>query len=226
MTPLVAALLVVAKSPPALDNTLTPAEKRAGFKLLFDGKSTKGWRGYQEKTVPKCWMATSGTLMCNGSEGGDLSTTAMYGSFELRFEWKISKGGNSGVIYRSRDKREACWQTGPEYQVLDDASYPETLQDGTSAGACYAVYPVTKEASKPAGEWNEARIVIKGKHVDHYLNGVKTCSYDFGSADFRKRVAASKFAEYPDFGTYKTGYIVLQNHGNEVEYRDIRIRKL
>ena len=210
-------------------NTLTDAEKADGWKLLFDGKTTDGWRAYKGKSVPDKWHVEDGALVFkpnDGSHRGDIVTEDQYDSFELALEWKISPGGNSGVMYRVTEEAGAPFMTGPEYQILDNAKHPDGRHPETSAASCYALYAPAKDVTKPVGEWNKTRIVVNGNHVEHWLNGEKVVEYDFGSDDWEKRVKASKFKDMPRFGKEPKGHIDLQDHGNEVAYRNIKIRPL
>jgi 3-keto-disaccharide hydrolase len=205
--------------------SLTAAEKAAGWKLLFDGTSLAGWRSYKSATPPPGWRASGGELIRDG-EGGDLMTIDQYGDFELQLEWKISKNGNSGIIYRATTDGPYPWSTGPEFQVLDNAGHADGKSPLTSAGSNYAVNPPAKDVTKPVGEWNAIRLVVKGNHVEHWMNGVKLLEYEIGSADWAARVQASKFGKMPGYGLAKRGYIVLQDHESVVSYRNIRIRQL
>ena len=215
-----------AKQAPSQMPSLSAAEKAEGFKPMFDGKTLNGWRGYkteQEKAPPAGWWAFNGELVRLGG-GGDLMTVEQYGDFEMRFEWKITEYGNSGVIYRIATTEPYPWHTGPEYQILDNAHHPDGANAITSAGSNYAVYEPVKDVTRPVGQWNEGRIIAKGNHVEHWLNGVKVVEYEFGSADWNKRVQASKFGKIPPYGTVKRGYIALQDHESVVMYRNLRIK--
>jgi hypothetical protein len=196
-----------------------------GWKPLFDGKSLKGWRGYKQQAPPPGWKVEDGVLVRSG-KGGDLVTDEEFGDFELSLEWKISEGGNSGIFYRALESTELIWHNAPEYQILDNQKHKDGQNPMTSAGACYALYPPSRDVTKPVGEWNETRIVAKGKHVEHWLNGTKLLEYEAGSDDWKKRVAASKFKVYPGFGEQPKGRIGLQDHESLVWYRNIRIREL
>jgi hypothetical protein len=219
---------VNAADEPAL-NTLTDKEKADGWKLLFDGKTNKGWHKYKGKDIGDQWKAVDGALTLahkSGKNGGDIVTDDMFDSFELAIEWKVTKGANSGIMYRVAETEDAPYFTGPEYQILDNAGHEDGKHKETSAASCYALYAPSEDATKPVGEWNQTRIVIKGDHVEHWLNGKKVVSYDLGSDDWNKRVAASKFKEWKKFGTIKKGGIDLQDHGDDVAYRNIKIRVL
>lgn len=206
-------------------NMLSDSERRGGWKLLFDGTTTRGWRGFRQKSVPAGWVVEDGTLARIGS-GADLISARQYGDFELTLEWRISEGGNSGVMYRVTEGSDATYKTGPEMQVLDDARHADGRDRLTSAGAAYGLYPSPEGIVRPAGEWNHARIVARGHHVEHWLNGVKVVEYELESRDWESRVAASKFRQWPAYGRAPKGHIALQDHGDRVWYRSIKIRDL
>jgi 3-keto-disaccharide hydrolase len=204
---------------------LSSEEKAAGFTLLFNGTSLDGWRGYTSDTPPAGWKAIHGELVRDAA-GGDLMTKEQFTDFELRLDWKISKGGNSGIMFRVGTDGEYPWSTGAEFQVLDNAGHKDGQSPLTSAGSNYAVHAPVKDVTKPVGEWNAVRLVVRGTHVEHWMNGVKLLEYEIGSPDWEKRVKASKFATMPGYGRKPTGFIVLQDHGDLVSYRNIRIKKL
>jgi len=155
---------------------------------------------------------------------GDLITRDMFGDFDLELEWQVTKGGNSGIMYRVTENTEATYQSGPEMQVLDDEGHADGRSRLTAAGSVYGLYAAPAGVVKPAGEWNAVRVVARGRHVEHWLNGVKVVEYELGSPDWEARVAASKFKDWPEFGRAPSGHIALQDHGDRVAYRDIRIR--
>lgn len=204
----------------AADNTLTAAETAAGWRLLFDGKSTDGWRTFRKPTAD--WKVVDGALAPDPKTSGDLITNDQFGSFELSFDWKIAPKGNSGVMYRVTEAGERSYYSGPEYQVLDNSRGEPPLQ---RAGALYDLYAPAVDATKPVGEYNQARLIVKGDQVEHWLNGQKVAAYDLGSAEFKAKVAASKFKTWP-FATSPTGHIALQNHGDDVWYKNLKVRVL
>jgi len=214
-----------AQSGAAAPNTLTPAEQKAGWRLLFDGATTSGWRGYDSPAVPEGWRVMEGALTRVAS-GGDIVTSDRFRNFELALEWQVSEGGNSGIFYRAADGAKAIYWSAPEMQVLDDAKHPDGKSTLTSAGSAYGLYPAPRGVVKPAGEWNRVRLVVNGNHVEHWLNGVKVVEYELGSADWAERVARSKFAKWPEFGKAAEGRIGLQDHGDRVAYRSVKIRVL
>ena len=206
------------------ENTLTPAEKAAGWKLLFDGKTTDGWRGYKEQGMPAGWMVMNGTLMKSGTVG-DIITKDKYRDFELQVDWKVDKGANSGLFYHGTEEYDHIYWSAPEFQLLDDANAPDGKSRLTSAGADYALYPSPAGIVKPAGEWNTTRIVVKGAHVEHWLNGKKLLAYELWSPDWKAKVKGSKFAAYPDYGMAKEGYFGVQgDHPGTLELRNVKIR--
>lgn len=206
-------------------NTLTAEEKNAGWRLLFDGQSTTGWRNYGKQTMSDGWKVEDGTLTRTGA-GGDIITQDQFGNFELSLEWKIESGGNSGIFYRAAEDKDEIYWNAPEVQVLDDANHPDGRTPLQSASALYDLYQVPAGIVKPANEWNAVRLIADGPHVEHWLNGVKVVEYEIGSRDWDARIARSKFAPYKKFGRNAQGHIGLQDHGNVVAFRNIKIRAL
>lgn len=208
---------------PSAPNTLTPAEKSAGWRLLFDGRTIDHWRGFKETAVPPGWRAVDGTIK-QVADGPDLVSVEEYGSFEFKFDWIVAPGANSGVMYHVSETGEQTYHTGPEYQVLDNARHDDGKNPLTSAASCHSLYAPPRDVSHPADVWNEGRIVIRGNHVEHWLNGEKTVSYELGSAEWKAKVAASKFNEWKAFGTFARGRIALQQHGGGVAFRNLKIK--
>jgi len=215
----VAALSALAAAPL---NQLTEDEKAAGWKLLFDGESTAGWRNYQKPDASPNWKVVDGALTMSQKGAGDIITVDQYGAFELSLEYNISPGGNSGVMFHVQETGKTPWQTGPEIQIQDNVAG----HDPQKAGWLYQFYKADVDATKPAGQWNELRIVITPEKCEHFMNGTKYFEYVKGSDDWNKRLAASKFSNYPDFGKSDSGHIALQDHGNLVSYRNIKIRPI
>jgi len=209
-------------SPEAV-NRLTDAERAAGWRLLFDGTTTTGWRGFKKADMPGGWQVVGGALS-RVADAGDIVTVEQFASFELAFDWKIAPGGNSGVFFRVTEDVGAVWHSGPEYQILDNAAHRDGLTPETSAGADYALHAPARAAARPPGTWNEARLIVNGNHVEHWLNGETIVGYELGSADWTARVAKSKFKEYPGFGRAAAGHIAIQDHGDAVAFRNIKIR--
>jgi len=212
--------------PPAPpQNVLTDEEKAAGWRLLFDGHTPRGWHAFGKTLFPRGWQVQNGCLV-RVAAAGDIATDEEFGDFELCFEWRVSAGGNSGVFYRVSEDRGAPWETGPEYQILDNAEHPDGRNPLTSAASCYALYAPERDVTQPVGFFNQARIVARGNHVEHWLNGVKVVEYELHSPDWQERVAQSKFSKMPDFGLRRAGRICLQDHGDKVWYRNIKVRPL
>lgn len=209
-------------------NTLTAAEKKDGWELLFDGTTTTGWRGWKQDTAPEGWKAVDGALT-RVAKAGDLITKDQYASFDLMFEWRLAKNGNSGVFYHVAEAPDLpnTYTTGPEYQLIDNDGHPDARNGPDRlAGGNYALHAPVNAAPKPIGEWNQARILVDGPHVEHWLNGVKAVEYELWSADWKDRVEKSKFKAMPRYGLEKTGHIALQDHGDEVAFRNLKIKVL
>ena len=206
-------------------NTLTPQEQAAGWRLLFNGRTMDAWRGFRKAGMPDGWKVVDGALTRVASEG-DIITREQFTDFELSLEWRVESGGNSGVMYRVTEQTEATYRTGPEMQVLDDARHPDGRSRLTAAGALYGLYPAPEGAVKPAGQWNAARVLVDGNRVEHWLNGVRMVEYELLSREWEAKVAASKFNEWPGYGRAARGHIALQDHGDLVSFRNIKIRTL
>ena len=225
---LLASMLVTAGSAAA-----QRAPRDSGWTVLFDGTPASvaaHWRGYRRTDVPTNWHVEQGVLTL-GAGGdsvahGDLLSRDQYGDFDLQYEWKISPGGNSGLIYRVAETEPTTWQTGAEMQVLDDARHADGKLPSHRAGALYDLVAPPAGVARPVGEFNRARIVMHGMHVQQYLNGHLTADLDFASPRGQQLVAASKFHVYPRYMTARSGFIALQDHGDVVTFRNIRIRRL
>jgi hypothetical protein len=226
----VLALACTAKKPEVesamTPNVLSPSEQADGWKLLFDGKTTTGWRNFGKQTISPSWQVIDGSLVRADSAAGDIITVDKFKNFDLALDWKVAPKGNSGIFYRATEEADTIWKAAPEMQVLDDAGHENGKDPMTSAGANYALYPAPRGVVHPAGEWDHARILVNGNHVEHWLNGVKLFEYELGSEDWKARVAKAKFHAYPIFGTAPEGHIGLQDHGDHVEFRNIRIKTL
>ncbi len=207
-------------------NTLTSIEQQEGWRLLFDGRTTAGWRGYRRETVPPGWKVVNGSLVRAAADAGDIITIERFRDFRLALDWKVSDGGNSGIFYRATEEGDYIWQSASEMQVLDDARHADGRSPLTSAGSNFALYPAPRGAVRPAGEWNSAELIVDGTHVEHWLNGVKLLQFELTSPEWSQRVSNSKFAAMPLYGRAAEGYIGLQDHGDRVEFRNIRIRIL
>ncbi len=206
-------------------NRLTTKEATEGFRLLFNGKDLNGFKGFNTPTYAPAWKVENGVIAVHPElDGGDLTTTEQYGDFELRLEWKASMGANSGILYRASETQKYAYLTGPEMQILDDERHGDGLSLLTSAGSMYAIAGRSWDMLRPAGSWNEVRIIAKGKHIQHWLNGARVVSVNIGSELWTRQVSESKFERRADFGTFPKGHIVLQDHGDRVWFRNIRIR--
>ncbi|MBL8764074.1 MAG: DUF1080 domain-containing protein [Phycisphaerae bacterium] len=209
-------------------NTLTDAEKKDGWMLLFDGVSTPALRGWKKDALPARWVVKDGEFRLNKgeSEGGDVCTREEYADFEFACDWKVAKGGNSGIMYRCTEDHTYPWETGPEMQILDNANHGDGKKPRTSAGSLYDLVECAFDVARPAGEWNHARLVVRGSRIEHWLNGFKVVDIDAASDDFKKRHAESKWPGMKDFNTKPKGRIALQDHGDEVAFRNLKVRVL
>ena len=212
-------------------NTLTAEEQCDGWKLLFDGKSTQGWRGYKAERMPESWKVENGSLLSRhepGKSSGDIVTLDQYDDFELTLEWKMTKGGNSGIFFRASEDRDNVWESGAEYQILDNQNHMDGLNPLASAGSCYSVFAPTKDMTRPLGEWNQTRLVVREKHVEHWMNGEKLLEYEIESEHWKAYVKTSKYykAAYDldNWGRLPKGYIALQDYGGAIEFRNIKIK--
>ena len=206
-------------------NRLTAAERAAGWQLLFDGNSLEGWRGYNSEFMPTGWSVENGMLTRTGP-GGDIITEQQFGDFELYLEWLVGPGGNSGVLVRAVEGQEEVYHGAPEMQILDDAGHPDGRSPLTSAGSNYGLHGAPRGIVKSAGEWNSSRIVVVNNQVEHWLNGDKVVEYELGSADWLRRVANSKFAQWPEYGRASRGHIGIQDHGDRVSFRNLKVREI
>ena len=223
-------------APPA--NTLTPSEKAAGWKLLFDGKTTNGWRGFRREKFPEeGWVIEGGAIKHvpgNGEQsqnGGDIITVEQYDNFELQLEWRISPGGNSGIKYLIAEEMVKSGYSGLgfEMQVLDDDRHPDAKMGkngNRTAGALYDLIAPKNKVLHPVGEWNQVRLIVQGNHVEHWLNGAKVVEFELGSPELKALIAESKYKNIPKFGEVRKGHILLQDHGDEVWFRNIKLREL
>lgn len=226
---LTAALILAATVSPIIAAELTPAETAAGWRMLFDGETWEGWRGYRNEAPPeKGWTIEDGSLHVNaGGGGGDIVTDAVFEDFELSLEFKVANAANSGIIYRVDESQPYPWMTGPEFQILHDAASHENQFPSHTVGSVYDLYIADQDKPvKPAGEWNHARIRIADGVVKHFLNGMKVAQYDMNSTEWTDKIAASKFRDMKGFGVQPKGRIALQDHGDDVWYRNIKVRDL
>jgi len=211
-------------------NKLTENEKQEDWMFLFDGETTKGWRGFKKDTIGEGWMVRNGNLVTpgkGGDLGGDIITEEQFENFELKLEWKISQGGNSGIFFRVIEgDYSTVYATGPEYQIIDDISFPQKLEDWQTSGANYAMHPPRNARIKPVGEWNSSRLLVNKSHVEHWLNEVKVVDYTLWTEEWNELVKKSEWKDYPDYGMAKKGHISLQYHGSMIWFRNIKIRVL
>lgn len=202
-----------------------PPGKETGWQSLFDGRTTQGWRNVGKTTLDPRWQTVDGALVLTAAGGGDIVSTGTFADFELELEWRLAPGGNSGLFYRAVDA-EPVWARAVEFQLLDDRSAEDRFVPSHRAGAAYDLVVPAGAVLRPADEYNRARIVACGARVEHWLNGVRVAAYDLDSDDWRRRVAASKFAGQAEFAAARSGHIGLQDHGDVVSVRNLRIRAL
>ncbi len=219
-------------------NTLSSEEMEEGFVLIFDGKTFDGWRGYNRSNFPEQgWAIEEGMLRVEGSgggesggAGGDIIYDRKYKDFHLKLDWKVSAGGNSGILYLAQEiEGEPIWKSAPEMQVLDNEKFLEDYPDFSPlqmAGSLYDLVPADPQNTRPAGEWNNVEIIVQEGIVIHKQNGALVMECHIDSPDWEEKVAGSKFAPYPWFGKYEPGYIGLQDHGDDVWFKHIRIKEL
>jgi hypothetical protein len=206
--------------------TAAPVARPGTWRVLFDGRTLDAWRGYQKAVVPSGWTIVDGTL-AKSAPVADIMSKDAFGDFELELEWKIGDAGNSGIFYRATEEYEHIYWSGPEYQLLDDINASDNKTRLTCAGSAYGLYPSPEGHLKPVGEWNRTRIVVKGAHVEHWLNDFKLLQYEFWSPDWEKRVSASKFGAWPHYGRAPRGHIGMQgDHDGVLAFRNIRVREL
>ncbi len=215
----------------AAPNSLGKSEAKAGWQLLFDGKSMTGWHGYNMKGIPESWKIEDGALTMTtegGGESQDIITDKRYRNFAFSVEFKLTKGANSGIIFQVAEdsKYKYPYETGPEFQVIDHENWPDKLEDWQICGANYAMYPPKAKPYKPVGEWNHALLIVDGNKVTHLLNGVVTVEYEKYTDEWKKLRDSGKWSAFPDYGKYDEGHISLQNHGTKVWYRSVKIKQL
>ena len=216
-------LLVIAA---ALFTSAQTRPQSSQWRVLFDGSSLDAWRGFKTDKVPAGWRIAGGELV-KDAPVADIVSKDEFGDFELEIDWKIGEAGNSGIFYRGAEEYDHIYWSAPEYQLLDDIKGADNKTRLTCAGAAYALYPSPAGHLKPVGEWNRTRIVAKGAHVEHWLNGVKLLEYELWSPDWETKVMGSKFAKYPNYGRSKKGHIAMQgDHAGTLAFRNIRVREL
>ncbi|TAE75804.1 MAG: DUF1080 domain-containing protein [Verrucomicrobia bacterium] len=222
-------LIALSLSVSADPNAVSPEELEDGFKPLFDGKTLAGWRTYKAREPKPQWQVVDASITLTTGGGGDLITEKQFADFELRWEWKIAAEGNSGVMWRVAETDQAASRTGPEYQLLDPAAQGRFLAEvakGNVGGALYDLDPADPGLSKPAGQWNSSRLRVRGSRMELFLRGILTADVDLESEEWARKIAASKFATWPRFAKEPKGHICLQDHGNPVSFRHLRIKEL
>jgi hypothetical protein len=206
--------------------TTAPSVRPGAWRVLFDGGNLDAWRGYQSPVVPPGWNVVDGTL-AKSTPVADIMTKDEFGDFELEMEWKIGEAGNSGIFYRATEEYDHIYWSGPEYQLLDDIKAPDGKDRITSAGSAYGLYFSPEGHLRPVGEWNRTRIVVRGAHVEHWLNDFKLLEYEFRSPDWEAKVKGSKFGAWPNYGRARKGHVGMQgDHNGVLAFRNIRIREL
>lgn len=209
-------------------NALTDSEQKEGWKLLFDGKSTAGWRNYRKASISDKWKVQDNALVLTSKGGGDIISVDQFENFELLLEWKIQDCGNSGLFYSViEDSSDCCaFLSGPEMQILDDKCHPDNKLPSHRAGCLYDMKVVSESTVKPAGEWNAVRLIKKNGKVEHWLNGKLVVTYEIGSEEWSSMLGKSKFKDWGHFAKYSKGHLALQDHGDVVSFRNIKIRNL
>ncbi|PHN01963.1 3-keto-disaccharide hydrolase [Flavilitoribacter nigricans] len=214
------------------DNTLSAEEKSEGWTLLFDGQSMDQWRIFNHDTLMG-WAVQSGEMVALGEggpdgHGADIITKEKYDNFDLSLEWKISEGGNSGIFFYvvEGDQYETVYHTGPEYQLIDDTGFPGDLAASQHSGANYSMHAPSSITTKPVGEYNLSRIRVEDGHVTHWLNGKKVVEYDLWTPEWQALIDSGKWNDYPDYGKARSGHLALQDHGNKIWFKNIKIKTL
>lgn len=212
----------------AVATEVTARTDGEGFTILFDGTNTDAWRTYKSDALDPRWAVEDGMLTLTAKGAGDIITKDIYENFELQLEWKISQGGNSGIFFHvvEHDTLKATYLTGPEMQILDNEAHKDAQIHKHRAGDNYDLHACTEETVKPAGEWNQVRLIVNQKQVEHWLNGVKVVEYVLGSPEWFELYKQSKFKNMPLYGQAGKGHIALQDHGDRVWFRNIRIKTL
>ena len=221
-------LLAPFQSSSQSDNAITRKEKKEGWILLFDGKTLNGWKGFKDRAAAG-WAVENGELLCkegNIKGRSDLITTDQFENFELSIDWKIAPRHNSGIIYMVTEETGATYESGPEYQLIDDLGYPDPLKDVQLSGSNYDMHPPLEKVVKPAGEYNTTRILVNKGHVEHWLNGVKVVEYELWTSEWEQTKLQSKWKDVATYGQSATGHIALQDHGGGVWFKNIKLRKL
>ena len=210
---------------PMAEATVRPSAAPNGD--LLAGGAARHWRGYRVDSLPSAWAYDSTTgVLTRTRFGGDIITRQQYTDFELELEWKVGTRGNSGIFYHATEETPVIYENAAEMQVLDNTGHADGRSSLTSAGANYGLVAPVRDVTRPVGEWNRARLVVIGSHVEHWLNGVKLLEYELWTPAWTGKVAASKFSQWPRYGLARRGHIGLQEHGDVVSFRNIRIREI
>lgn len=216
----------------AQNNSLSQQEKQEGWILLFDGQSTDEWRSYNGGEFPESgWTVDNGALIVEADGGGgDIITKNQYGDFILKLEWKATEGANSGFFYRAMEQpTQAIYWSAPEYQLLDNENHPDAARGengNRKSASLYDLIPAQPQNANPYGEWNSAKVVADGSKIEHWQNGKKVLEYELWTNDWYEMIRNSKFAEHPEFGDARVGHIGLQDHGNRLSFRNIKIKEI
>jgi hypothetical protein len=201
--------------------------EQSSWEVLFDGKSTEAFRGFRQASFPaESWVVDDGALKSLPGKQVDLLTREMYASFELELDWKVEREANSGIMFHVTETDPETYMSGPEMQIVDDAHTEDGANPKTSAGSLYDLIAPTHKHCHPAGEWNHIRLIVRGNHVEHWMNGAKILEYELGGGSLPALIANSKFKDWPRFAREQTGHLALQNHGNSVWFRNIRVRRI
>ncbi len=210
-------------------NGLSPADKAVGWQSLFNGNDMNQWRVFNETTV-RGWKVENEIMTALGIQGksADIITKDTFSDFELSLEWKIAEGGNSGIFFHVREGEglKAVYYSGPEYQLLDDQAYEGKITDKQKSAANYDMQAPSIDATKPAGQWNHSRLIVDGDHVQHWLNGKKVVSYIINSTEWKTQKINSKWKHVETYAKFPSGHIALQDHGKQISFRNIKVRRL
>ncbi len=213
------------------DNSLTAVEKKEGWQLLFNGKSTKNWRTYKNEPA-NTWLVENGVLVCkkdtsHNAQYADLISEQQFANFELSIDWKIAPQANSGIMYHVTEEYDKPYKSGPEYQLIDNKGYPGKIEEYQKTAANYAMDAPLVDATNPVGEWNHTVIIVNNAHVEHWLNGKKVVEYELWSDEWKQHKAEGKWKDEPGYGASKMGYIALQgDHGGGLWFKNIKIKIL
>ena len=210
----------------AADNQLSAEEQRNGWQLLFDGKDMSQWRNFKQQGLSKQWIIEDGAMKLNGKGGGDILTKAQYQNFDLKLDWKISEVGNSGIFILADETGQKIYSHAPEIQILDNERHPDNKLASHLSGSLYDLIASPAASHKKAGEWNQVRVLLQDNQLTIWQNGVQTVSVKIQSPQWQQLVAESKFANWPGFAAKSSGHIGLQDHGDVVWFKNLKIKEL